>query len=307
MPENEEQRNKLMRWIHFLVDPFTSMATEHRAKRNRYLFMICSSLLTGNVLECMKVVGGHHLKADAKKKPVQVRGMKQTQQPDPISNSQGIPLTITQALNPATFDAIDSYPEWQREKCWDVRLQAINDAEKLALKDPKLRILRQKDARKCSVHDDECPKDEVAAKVGRCLDNQFNYLLTLAESYQQMMASEKEKINLWLLALSRVDKDACVDMKGIRNDYMMPLVGYLVNCELKGPFEDLPTSCLPPLTQAIATFIAKRKNEPKDAKGKVPLNPVSDTVEAFMNQVPKIDEGAFALLSISGNLFASPR
>jgi Domain of unknown function (DUF4485) len=307
MPENDDQRNKLMQWVHFLVNPFTSMATEHLAKRNRYLFMICTSLLTGNCLDFMKIVGSHHIKADKKKKPVRVAGVAQAQQPEPIASAQGIPVSILQALNPTTFEAIDSYPEWQREKCWDVRLQAILDAEKLALKDPKYRMLRQKDVKKCSIHADECPQDEVAKKIGRCLDNQFKYLLTLAESYQQVMQDEKEKINLWLQALSKVDKDACVDMKGIRNDYMMLMVGYLVNCEVKGPFEDLPTGCLQPMTQAIATYIAKRKTDPKDAQGKVPLNPVSDTVEAFMNSVPKIDEGAFALLSISGNLFASPR
>lgn len=307
MPENEDHRNKLMRWVHFLVDPFTSMATEHRVKRNRYLCMICTSLLTGNCLEFMKIVGGHHVKADAKRKPARVAGVKQPQQPELIANDQGIPLTIVQALNPSTFAAIDTYPEWEREKSWDIRLEAIKDADKLALKDPKLRMHRQKDVKKCSIHVDECPTDEVFKKVGQCLDNQFKFLLTLSESYQQVMTSEKEKINLWLQALSRVDKDACVEMKGIRNDYIMLIIGYLVNGELKGPFEDFPTGCLQPMTQAIATYIAKRKNEPKDEKGKVPLNPVSNTVEAFMNSVPKIDEGAFALLSISGNLFLSSR
>lgn len=49
LPENQEQREKLMRWIHLLVDPLTSAQdAELRVKRNRYLFMICSALMYGN-------------------------------------------------------------------------------------------------------------------------------------------------------------------------------------------------------------------------------------------------------------------
>lgn len=251
----------------------------------------------------MKIVGGYHVKADNKRKTPRVAGVKTTVQPDPISNAQGIPVSIASALNPLSFDAIESFPEWIREKCWEIRIQANNDADKLAAKNPKFRLLRQIDTRKCSIHPNACPVDDVNKRIGNCLDNQFNFLLTLAESYQQVMIDEKEKINLWLQALARVDRDACVEMKGIRNDYVMLLVGYLINLELKGPFEELPTGCLQPLSQAIATYLSKRKNEPLD-QGSTPLNPVSDTVEAFMNKVPKIDEGAFALLSISGNMFS---
>lgn len=307
MPENQQQKEKLVRWVHLLVDPLTAaQSVELRAKRNRYLFMICASLMSGNVLDFMKIIGGKHLKVDTKRKPVRVAGTKAPpQMPDVIADSQGIPVSISKALNPTTFAAIDTYPEWERQKCWDVRLQANLDAEKIALKQAKARVQIKKTERKCSVHDaDECPQEDSEKKVGRCLDLQFNFLLTLAETYQLLMPSQMERINLWLQALAKIDKDSCVQMKGIRNDYMTLMAGYLVNNEIKGPFEDLPTVRLQPLTQAIATFIAKRKNEPKDSKGKVPLNPASDTVEAFMNQVPYIEEGAFAFLSLSGNLFA---
>lgn len=307
MPENQQQRERLMRWIHLLVDPLTSAQdVETRAKRNRFLFMIVSSLLTGNVIEFMRTVGGYHLSADKKRKPVKVAGMKTVQKAEPFSDAHGTPISIAKALNPSTFEAIPSYPEWERAKCWDIRLQTMLDAEKIALKDAKSRLLVKKAENKCSIHDGvECPQDEVLKKVGACLDNQFAFLLTLAESYQQLMDDNKDKINLWLQALSRVDKSACVQMKGIRNDYITLMIGYLVNNELKGPFEDLPTERLQPLTQAIATYIAKRKPEAKDAKtrGKPPLNPASDTVEAFMNHVPKIEQGAFAFLSLSGSLF----
>lgn len=305
IPENQQQREKLMRWIHLLVDPLTSAHDiEFRVKRNRYLFMICTSLMTGSYLEFMKQVGGKHIKADAKKKPVKVAGMATAQKPEPIADAQGIPVSMAKALDPKLFDSIDTFPEWERENCWKIRLDAIQDAEKIALKDSKIRIQAKKVEKSCSVHDtDVCPQDDVDKKIGKCLDNQFTYLLTLGESYQLLMQNEKEIINQWLQSLAKVDKTSCVQMKGIRNDYIMLLVGYLVNNELKGPFEDFPTERLQPLTQAIATYIAKRKLNGKPIKG-VPLNPASDTVEDFMNHVPNIEEGAFAFLSLSGNLFS---
>lgn len=309
MPENQHQREKLMRWIHLLVDPLTSTQDiEFRQKRNRYLFMICASLMTGSQMDFIKIIGGKHIKFDAKRKPVKVAGISTPQRPESISDAQGIPVSISKALDPKTFEAVDTYFEWQREKCWDVRLQKIEEAEKINLKNSKSRILAKKPEKTCTVHATEkCPCNNVEKKIGQCLDNQFKYLLTLAESYQLLMESETEIINYWLQALSKVHSDSCTEMKGIRNDYMMLLVGYLVNKELKGPFEDLPTERLQPLTQAIATYIEKRKKHNTEDKDGVPLNPVSDTIEAFMNHVPMIEEGAFAFLSLSGNLFTSNR
>lgn len=306
MPENQQQREKLMRWIHLLVDPLTSLQEiEFRQKRNRYLFMICTSLMTGNQLDFMKIAGGKHLKFDAKRKPIKVAGIPTPEKPEPIADAQGIPRSIARALDPKTFDALVTYFDWQREKCWDVRLQKIQEAEKIILKDPKMRIQGKTSEKTCTVHLlDKCPCNNVEKKIGQCLDNQFKYLLTLAEAYQLLMESETGIINSWLQALAKINPEACTEMKGIRNDYMMLLVGYLVNKELKGPFEDLPTERLPPLTQAIATYIEKRKKGGSGEKEGVPLNPVSDTIEAFMNHVPKIEEGAFAFLSLSGNLFA---
>lgn len=141
------------------------------------------------------------------------------------------------------------------------------------------------------------------------MDKQFEYLLAMAESYKELLRSDDisgdkvNRVNLWLQALSRIDKSACVHMKGIRNDYIMVLVGYLVNGELKGPFEDIPTEHLQPLTQAIATYIAKRALKDDLMEKQVPLNPASDTIENFMNECPNVEEGAFALLALSGNIF----
>lgn len=49
LPTNQEEREKLMRWIHLLVDPLTSTQNlELRVIRNRYLYMICVALMFGN-------------------------------------------------------------------------------------------------------------------------------------------------------------------------------------------------------------------------------------------------------------------
>lgn len=311
LPKHTGARNLLTQWIHFIVDPLTSMDAQHRIKRNRYLHMICSALLTGNSIKFLNLVGDLHLKENKKKKVPKNTGSKAPQPnqkpPEPCADVNGIPLSIGKALKPANFpdNEMTPAPEWTFLGCWETRLAQNEERAKLNSKCPQFKIQSHKDPRKCSVHQ-VCPTDETNQKVGRCLDNQFDYLLHLAEDYQSVMKNEKEKINLWLQALVSVDRTACAEMKGIRNDYIMLMVGYLMNAELKGPFEELPTGCLQPLREAIATYISKRKNGPL-VQEQIPLNPVSDTVEAFMNRVPKIDEGVFALLTISGNMFEQKR
>ena len=246
-----------------------------------------------------------HLNADKRGKVARVRGLSAptvVEKPK-VADANGIPLTLSSAVPVEKILFENASLEWEKFKFWEDRLRIIMDAEKLVLTS-KIPSSKAKVVHNCSIHTSDCPKEEVQKKVGQCLDNQFAFLLYLGETYQQVTTCEKERTNLWLQALCKIDKDACVEMKGIRNDYIMLMIGYLMNNELKGPFEDLPSGILQPLTQAIATYIAKRKsNSNKGNKGKVPLNPVSETVEAFMNQVPKIVEGAFALLSINGSMF----
>lgn len=224
----------------------------------------------------------------------------------------GFPFTLKDAINPLKLANIEDFlfrAEWQNNPYWEQRLKEEKSAEKALMKSSKVRIQPKQDSNKCSIHgpDGECPKDLVNSKIGDCLDKQFEYLLAMAESYKELLRRDNgggdkvNRVNLWLQALARVDRAYCAHMKGIRNDYIMVLVGYLVNGELKGPFEDLPTENLQPLTQAIATYIAKRSL--KDNDKKIPLNPASDTIESFMNDCPNVEEGAFALLALSGNLF----
>lgn len=229
MSSDAHNRAKLTKWIHLLVDPLASAeGAAFRAKRNRYLFMICTALITGNELDFTKYVGNAHLLENKKRKPVKVAGMKSSVAPDPICDEYGIPVSIERALEPSSFKRIDTFPEWEREKCWEVRLQAIRDGQKIGLKESKTRINQQKAQKvtpSCSIHNPACTQDNVDEKVGKCLDNQFRFLLHQIEFFQRdvmerkTMQAEKEKLNMWLQALAKVDVDSCVEMKGIRNDY----------------------------------------------------------------------------------------
>jgi hypothetical protein len=292
----EENKEKLIRWIHRLVDPLPGK--DFQVKRNRYLFMICCSLMTENSSQFLTSTAAHS-KANKKKK---VRVIRATDDKQMIADTNGIP-TLTLALDINEIAIETAHSEWEKLKCWENRLKVMNDVEEIGL-NSNARNVKKKNVQKCSIHINDCPKEEVQKKIGQSLDNKFKFLLYIAETYQNVTTCEKERTNMWLHALSKIGENACVEMKGIRNDYIMLMIGYLMNNELKGPFEDLPSSCLQPLTQAIATYISKRKNEQhKTDQTRVPLNPASETIEAFMNHVPKIVEGAFALLSINGSMF----
>lgn len=313
-PENEQDRRKLLRWIHTLVHPLNATQTiEIRQKRNQYLFIICSALLTGNVGNFLKIARREHLRVDAPKKSkfVKVRGMRSSAPVKPnIADKQGFPISLASAVNPLKLANPNDFletPEWQKARFWTQRLQNEEAKQKATMKkSSKARVAQpKKDEKKCTVHANDCPTTLVNSKIGKCLDNQFEYLLAMCESYKELQreSGRSSKINAWLQTLAKIDKDCCANMKGIRNDYAMILVGYLVNCELKGPFEDFPSQNLQPLTESIATYIQKRSIDVKAKSKNVPLNPASDTIESFMINLPKIEEGAFALLSLSGNLF----
>lgn len=93
MPEDGREKERIGQWIHFLVNPLNeAQQLDFREKRNHYLFLICSGLLTGNVEEFMTLSRRKHLHKDkaSKSKFKNVRGMKgPIQQQKTISNDQG--------------------------------------------------------------------------------------------------------------------------------------------------------------------------------------------------------------------------
>lgn len=79
---------------------------------------------------------------------------------------------------------------------------------------------------------------------------------------------------------------------------------YLSNNHLVGPFQAVPMKPLPSLYEASDSLEKKMCFEPNLSL--LPLSPVSGTIEDFMNEVPQIDEGAFAFIALSGSLFGYP-
>lgn len=90
----------------------SSQDIDIRQKRNRYLFMICASLMTGNHLYFMGITGGKHIKSHAKKN---LSKLHRHERPEHIFDAQGIPFSIVKALDPNTFDKFNSVFEWEHE------------------------------------------------------------------------------------------------------------------------------------------------------------------------------------------------
>lgn len=94
MPDEGREKERLGQWIHLLVNPLNeAQQLELREKRNKYLFLICSGLLCGNVSEFMNISRKNHLNKDKTftSKFAKVKGMKGSaiQQDKTIANKEG--------------------------------------------------------------------------------------------------------------------------------------------------------------------------------------------------------------------------
>lgn len=78
----------------------------------------------------------------------------------------------------------------------------------------------------CSVHANrsECAADHALDTI---LDQEFQFLLYLARPYATMLTNidDRTKVATWLQMLCTIQDDACSSMRGIRNDYLMSLLG----------------------------------------------------------------------------------
>jgi hypothetical protein len=330
---NSIENTKLSKWINLLVQPLEAKAQnfQNQTKRNQYLFMIIASLITGtheNFLNIIQKVHDKHLNQNNQRPNIQVKQLRKfkasvaqpEQEVEPKVDEFGIPFIFSDVLDPKDKIKVAELTnfEWLERNDWQNRITSLNNLDVAkALEEERLKPKPRPGSRnknvpaqskpkekklKCSYHrDDKCPSEAAHMKLGKCFDNQFNYLITLAT---ECPAANNPKIALWLDALSRIDESSCVIMKSIRNDHIMLLLGYILHNEIKGPFEMEPISPLEPIGDTIATYNATTNDKKqKSASKSVTLNPVSDTIEAFMDTVPKIEEGAFALLTITGNFF----
>lgn len=132
------------------------------------------------------------------------------------------------------------------------------------------------------------------------LDWEFQYLLHVSRPYAAMMATvqDKTRVAKWLQKLCGIRKDAaCSKMKGVRNDYMMALLGYLYDLRLTGPFEHPPPDG--PL-ENLETAMERLKED-------YPLTvPTQNDVNEFLSDQPAPAEGgAFCYIAVSGDLQAT--
>lgn len=205
--------------------------------------MICSALATGNHLEWMEFVAALHTKHD-KRKPRAAGSRARSARPAPpdvqpeapqrIADDEGFPNSLGDALDPSSFPEIETVqPEWERQNHWEQRVKMFESSNQVVVKKSKVRVrttakqAEPESTRYCTVHHGQpCPQSKANEKIGSSLDNQFNYLLSLAESYKIFVdVNDSDRCNLWMQALARIGRDWCVNMKGIRNDYMVLLCG----------------------------------------------------------------------------------
>ncbi|XP_022900610.1 uncharacterized protein [Onthophagus taurus] len=149
----------------------------------------------------------------------------------------------------------------------------------------------------CSVHSSraECDKDH---KLDKILDQEFQFLLYLTKPYAALLEGryESTRVATWVQTLCTIHDESCSSMRGIRNDYIMALLGYLHDLRLIGPFAEYPPwRTLRPLAEA-----AKLACEHKPV-----TDPTSPDASEFLAHQPIPSEGAFCYIAITGDLIKS--
>ncbi|XP_014255131.1 uncharacterized protein LOC106669845 isoform X3 [Cimex lectularius] len=179
---------------------------------------------------------------------------------------------------------------WEKITFWDdlftAATEEIYDSESYILK--------------CYYHGNECngnndePPNEKAA--GELLDQEFKFFLYIIQPYLTFITDPRIKLNvaLWLQHLSRIQTCSCTVMKGIRNDYMQALIGYVQDIRLVGPFQNLPEEdVLIPLAEAAEKLTENAK----------PIGtPLGREADNFLSMQPQPKNGAFCYVAVSGQL-----
>lgn len=276
----EKDKEKVIPWIRKLYA--AEYATEFfKVKRNRYLFTMIISILNDEMYGVFK------------------------------SNPPAGPLK-----SPESF-AIQTMPlaTWEVDNMWeDILKEEDNITYRCTMhaKCPEDNDNDEVDATDIS-EDEKKLNEELLTKKEKTkinknkkavfsslLDWEFQYLLHIARPYAALMTTiqDKTRVAKWLQKLCGIPMDiACSKMKGVRNDYMMALLGYLYDLRLTGPFEHPPPDG--PL-ESLEIAIDKLKDS-------YPLTiPTQNDVNEFLLDQPAPAEGgAFCYIAISGDLQAT--
>ncbi|KAI5711138.1 hypothetical protein M8J76_012672 [Diaphorina citri] len=173
--------------------------------------------------------------------------------------------------------------EWESDKLWEDMIHDMNTS--LC-------------PMKCSIHSEDCSQREPTI-ADSLLDSEFRFLLYLAKPYVSLLDHPDDKLHAasWIQTLCSIQEKSCPGMKGIRNDYMQALCGYLQDLRITGPFQDYPSATQPllPLHEEM-----KRIQEKYSF-----TNPASYEANNFLRTQPPIRNGAVCFLAVSGELLTS--
>ncbi|XP_044734543.1 uncharacterized protein LOC123296908 [Chrysoperla carnea] len=151
---------------------------------------------------------------------------------------------------------------------------------------------------KCSAHCDFMKCTEIV-EINKLLDEEFQFMLHLAMPLWRNwpLMKDRKRAGLWIQTLCTLHYNCfCTNMRVIRNDYLMALLGYLYSKNLSGPFKlKPPNDTLYPLeTMAIEYLNNVRSNA---------LNPDGQLLNEFLVDQPlPEDGGAFCFFAITGQI-----
>lgn len=285
----EKDKEKVIPWIRKLYA--AEYATEFfKVKRNRYLFTMILSILNDEMYGVFKSTPP----AGPLKKPESfaVLSMPLTTWEldnmwEEMLNSGGSESTFACGMHAKCIEEENAEDEEEEQE---------ENAENLAPEDGNEQAA---DAPEGERRKPKMTKSKKAI-YSSLLDWEFQYLLHIARPYAALMTTvqDKTRVAKWLQKLCGIRMDiACSKMKGIRNDYMMALLGYLYDLRLTGPFEQ------PPPTGPLE-HLDKVMEKLKDS---YPLTvPAQNDVNEFLSEQPTPAEGgAFCYIAISGDLQAT--
>lgn len=168
-----EEKNKIIKCIDLLVDPTicTEVATI-RAKRNRYLCMICVALLNNDVSLLINLLNAVP-KVITKKKPTFIDKSKRMKPGFVSVEEKSLPEkglsfgNFNLAMDPILIPASKpKNPSWVKQGAqqWEYYLSVIEDNKKISKK--KIPASKKAQLATCSVHDRGCEVNKELVKFG---------------------------------------------------------------------------------------------------------------------------------------------
>ncbi|XP_022170569.1 uncharacterized protein LOC111033920 [Myzus persicae] len=285
----EKDKEKVIPWIRKLYA--AEYATEFfKIKRNRYLFNMILSILNDEMYGVFKSIPPIGPLKSPESFTIPTIPMA-TWEVDNMWEE----MLKDEGINPSICSIHDKCPEEEEEEEDDEDTEEVIDTTNMSVADKDI-LAEDGNVKKESVK----TKKNKKALFSSLLDWEFQYLLHIARPYAALMTTvqDKTRVAKWLQKLCGVRMDiACSQMKGVRNDYMMALLGYLYDLRLTGPFEH------PPPDGPLENL----GNAMEKIKADYPLTvPTQSDVNEFLSDQPKpADGGAFCYIAISGDLQAT--